>query len=270
MRVGIVGTGEMGRPLVHRMLAAGIDVVAAVRRPGVRAELSGAGASCVEHPHGTAAGSDVVVVYLHSDEQVREVVLAGGLADVLDAGSVLLVLTTGSPSTVEAIAARVAARGAGVVDAPGSGGPAQVASGTLTLFVGGDERHVARCRPVFDAFANRVLHLGGVGAGQRVKLLNNLLFGAHVELAVEAARLAEQFGIDPVDLAAAVHTASGQSYALDLVAATGSAGALVQRAGPYLHKDVQVAQGVATDLGVDLGTIAAVVSPLLERTRPDG
>jgi len=119
-----------------------------------------------------------------------------GLADAMEPGSVIVVHTTGSPRTVEAIDARVRSGRVDVVDAPGSGGPARVADGTLTPLLGGADAPVARCLPLFAAYAAQVVHFGSLGAGQHVKLLNNLLFGANLELAIEAARLSEAFGID--------------------------------------------------------------------------
>ncbi len=267
-RVGVVGTGEMGRPLIGRLLAAGHEVTAFARRPEVRTELAGEGVRCADGLPGLARDADVVIVYVYSDEQVRQVVLDGGLADAMAPGSVLVVHTTGGPGTVEAIDARLRPRGVGVVDAPGSGGPAQVAEGTLTLFVGGDPEHVERCRPLFDAYAAQVVHFGTLGSGQKVKLLNNLMFGAHIELALEAARLSESFGIDPVRLAATLRTCSGNSQALELVARMGSAEALTRAAGPFVYKDVLVARAVAEELDTPLGTIEAATTPLLERTRP--
>ncbi|MFC5745668.1 NAD(P)-dependent oxidoreductase [Actinomadura rugatobispora] len=268
MRAGIIGTGEMGRPLVGRLVAAGFEVTAFARRPDVRAELAESGVRCVGAVTELAGVADVVLVYVYSDEQVREVVLESGLADAMAEGSLLVVHTTGSPLTVEAIDARVRPRGVGVVDAPGSGGPAQVADGSLTLFAGGDTEHVERCRPLFAAYAAQVVHFGALGSGQKVKLLNNLLFGAHIELALEAARLSDSFGIDQARLAAALHTCSGASYALDLVAQLGSAQTLVQSAGRFVHKDVLMAQKVAEELDAPLGTISALTAPLLEKTRP--
>ena len=268
VRVGIVGTGEMGRPLVDRLVGAGFDVAAYARRDDRRADLDAIGVTCVDSVAALGPDRDVVVVYVYSDEQVREIAFDDGLADAMDEGATLLVLTTGSPRTVEAIAERVGDRGVGVVDAPGSGGPAQVAQGTLTLFVGGDDAPVERCRPLFDAYATTVVHFGALGSGQRVKLLNNLLFGANVELAVEAARLSSEYGIDPALLARTLHSCSGANYALDLVAAMGSADALLSAAGHFIHKDVAVARAVADELGVDLGTIAAVTTPILQRTSP--
>lgn len=266
--IGVVGTGEMGRPLVDRLVGAGFEVAAYVRRPELREELTAAGVECVDKLTDLAAGRDAVIVYVYSDEQVHDLVLEGGLADEMEPGSTLIIKTTGSPRTAEAIEARVRPRGIGVVDAPGSGGPNQVADGTLTIFVGGEEQDVERCRPVFASYTSNVVHFGPVGSGQKVKLLNNLLFGAHVQLALEAARLSSEFGIDPVQLATTLHTCSGASYSLDLIAAMGSADALVAGAGRFIYKDVLVASAVADDMGASLGTIATVTAPLLATTRP--
>jgi len=268
MQVGVVGTGAMGRPLVDRLRAAGFEVTAFARRTDTRAELTAAGVPTVDTVADLARGNEVVVVYVYDDDQVREVVFDHGLADAMAPGSVIVVHTTGSPRTVQAIDARVRARQVGVVDAPGSGGPAQVAQGTLTLFVGGDNEPVARCRPLFAAYAARVVHFGALGTGQQVKLLNNLLFGAHLEPAVEAAGLAERFGIDPVAFASTLRACSGASYAVDLVATMGSAAALVTAAGRFVHKDVLVAQAEAEELGVPLGSLGIVLPALLTRTQP--
>ncbi|RBY84336.1 NAD(P)-dependent oxidoreductase [Blastococcus sp. TF02A-26] len=259
-RVGIVGTGDMGRPVVDRLLAAGHEVAAYVRRPEARAELGAAGVEVVADLPALGRDRDVVLVYVYSDEQAREVTLDSGLLDALAPETLVVVHTTGSPATVEAIAARHPA----VVDAAASGGPAQIADGTLTVFLGGEEEHVARFRPVLEAYAGNAVHFGPLGSGQRVKLLNNLLFGAHVQLALEAARVAESFGLDVVQVARTLHTGSGASFALDLVAMVGSAEGVLQGAGPYIRKDVAVAREVAAGLGVPLGTIEEATRPLLQ------
>ncbi len=186
-------------------------------------------------------------------------------------GSVVVVKTTGSPRTVEAIA-RPGRRtpGVGVVDAPGSGGPAQVADGTLTVFVGGDDADVERCRPVFDAYASHVVHFGALGAGQTVKLLNNLLFGAHVELARRGG--AAERGARHRSRASSRRRctrAAAQSYALDLVGRDGvrrHAGR--RRPGGSCTRTWWSREAVAAELGASLGSLGAVTTPLLERTRP--
>jgi 3-hydroxyisobutyrate dehydrogenase-like beta-hydroxyacid dehydrogenase len=266
MRVGIVGTGEMGRPLVDRLVAAGLDVTAFARRGEARSELESVGINCVGTPADLARDRDIVIVYVHSDEQLRDIVLHSGLGDAMERDSILVVHTTGNPQTIETIQRHLETNGVGVVDAPGSGGPQQVAEGALTLFVGGSDEHVQRCTPLFAAYAAEVVHFGGPGAGQKVKLLNNLLFGAHVELAVQAAELSDAFGIDPVLVAKSLHTGSGASYALDLVAAMGSADALVAGAGRFVHKDVIVARAAAKEVGASIGSLEPVTDAVLERT----
>ena len=163
MRVGIIGTGAMGRPLVDRLQSAQFDVVAFARRQEVRAELVGAGVPCVDDVSLLARDRDVVIIYLYNDEQVRDMVLDSPLAEAMEPGSVVVVHTTASPGTIEAIDAALGPRGVGVVDAPGSGGPAQVGSGDLTLFVGGRPEIVDRCAPLFAAYASQVVRFGGPG-----------------------------------------------------------------------------------------------------------
>jgi len=265
-RVGLIGTGEMGRPLVDRLLGAGDHVAAFARRPDVRGELSAIGVELADGPETLAAGRDVVILYVYSDEQVRE--LGPSVVDAMDPGALLVVHTTGSPDTATSLSDRASGRGVGVVDAPGSGGPAQVAAGTLTLFVGGSDADVERARALFAGYATDVVHFGPVGSGQKVKLLNNLLFGAHVELAAEVGRLCAAMGLPEAEVTRTLHTCSGASAAIDMAAAMGSAEQLVGAAGRFIHKDVLVARALAGDLGVELGSLGPVTDQVLERTAP--
>jgi 3-hydroxyisobutyrate dehydrogenase-like beta-hydroxyacid dehydrogenase len=218
----------------------------------------------------TLADNDAVLVYVYDDDQVREVVLDSGLAESVEPGTIVIVHTTASPRTMKTLDDRLRSRGAGLVDAPGSGGPAQMASGSLTLFVGGSDEHVERGRPLFASFSNNVVHFGEVGSGQKVKLLNNLLFGAHVELALRASSLSEAFGVDSSLMAKTLQTCSGASYALNLVAAMGSPEAMVKGVGPFLRKDVLVARAAADEVGADLDMLGIVSDAILERTRNMG
>jgi 3-hydroxyisobutyrate dehydrogenase-like beta-hydroxyacid dehydrogenase len=268
--VGIVGVGEMGRPVVDRLRAAGHDVTAFVRRPERAAALAQEGVDVAASVEAMAAGRDVVILFVYTDAQVREVALGTGLVEAMDPGSILVIHTTGSPLTAEAIAGRAAARGVGLIDAPVSGGPHKIVAGTITLLVGGAADDVERCRPVLGTYADPILHLGPLGTGQRVKLINNAMFGAHVQLAVEAVRVGRSFGIEAGALATTLGHCSGASFALELVAAFGSPEALVAGAGRFVHKDVLVAGEVAQELGADLGLLRSVLDPLLDATTPGG
>lgn len=266
LRVGIIGTGEMGRPVVTRLQGAGFDVAAFARREETRAELAAAGVTVVDSPAELGRDRDAVLVYVYTDPQVREVALDDGLLDAMAPGSVLIVPTTSSPQTMEALAGAGAAKGVHIVDAPGSGGPPKIAEGILPLFVGGSDEAVERARPVLESYSHRVNHVGPLGSGQKVKLLNNLLFGSHVELAAEAARLAEAMGLDAVDVAQALDGCSGHSNAVSMLASSGSAAGMINGAGRFIHKDVLVAKELAADLGADLGSFSEVTTAVLKRT----
>jgi 3-hydroxyisobutyrate dehydrogenase-like beta-hydroxyacid dehydrogenase len=258
----------MGRPLVDRLVAAGYPVAAFARRQEARDSLTLAGVDLVPDIPALGRDRDITILYPYSDEQVRHLALDDGLIDAMADGSVLVIHTTGNPETATMLAAAASAHGVTVIDAPGSGGPAQVSAGELVLFVGGPTESVERCRPVFSCYAAQIVHFGGAGSGQKVKLINNMLFGAHTELAIEASRLARELGIDPAELASTLHRCSGSSAALDLVSMMGSADALLQGAGWTIYKDVHYALSLMSDVGVPLGAFRSVLESVLERTTP--
>jgi 3-hydroxyisobutyrate dehydrogenase-like beta-hydroxyacid dehydrogenase len=131
VKVGFIGAGRMGRPMVTRLVEAGHDVRALGRTPEKRRELEQLGASGVDDVSEAGAQADVVVLCVFTDEQVRQVCLDSTLLPTMPSGSALVVHTTASPKTIEAIAART--YDVDVVDAPVSGGPHDIAAGRLTL-----------------------------------------------------------------------------------------------------------------------------------------
>jgi 3-hydroxyisobutyrate dehydrogenase-like beta-hydroxyacid dehydrogenase len=251
--VGFVGVGQMGRPMVGRLLAAGLPLVFSARRPEVVADVTAAGGRVLGSPAEVAAAADVVIVCMFSDDQLRSVLLDDGTLSALRPGSIVVNHTTGSPSLARELAAATPA-GAAFLDCPVSGSAEDIAAGRLTLLVGGDPAVLERARPALATYAEAVVHLGDVGAGQVVKLLNNLLFTVQLGLAGRMEALAESVGVDRVALAQAVQRSSGQSYALDLLAFSPFE-ALAPAAGPFLRKDVAVVRSVAAELGVDLGVL---------------
>ncbi|GHB60407.1 hypothetical protein GCM10010306_062500 [Streptomyces umbrinus] len=206
-----------------------------------------------------ARGADAVMVCVHSDEQVQEVCLAGELLDTLPTGAVVVVHTTGSPRTAEGVADRAAGRGIEVVDAAVSGGPHDIAAGRLTLFVGGSDKAVDRMRPVLDCYGDPVLHVGPLGTGQCVKLVNNALFGAQLGLISEAVRLASSLGVTEGVLLGALTHGSAASRALSGAAARESVARLIADADEFLSKDVTMVKQVVTDLGGDLGPLGPLL-----------
>jgi len=261
-RVGFLGAGRMGAPMVSRLVQAGHDVRALGRTADKRTEVAGLGATPVADAAAAVDGAEVVAVCLFTDEQVREVLDAELLAAV-PAGAVLVVHTTGSPHTVERL--RDLAPHLEVLDAPVSGGPHDIAAGRVTLFVGGAEEAVARARPVLAAYGDPVLHVGALGAGQKVKLINNTLFAAQIGLLTEAAQLAGSLGVDETALLAALPHGSGASRVMDNVARAGSAAAFAAAAGEFITKDVAVVRQTFAELGADLGLLDGVVDAALGR-----
>jgi 3-hydroxyisobutyrate dehydrogenase-like beta-hydroxyacid dehydrogenase len=264
MNVGFVGAGRMGAPMVRRLVEAGHQVNVLGRTDEKRSAITELGAQPVTDLAAVAEAADAVVVCVFTDEQVRKVCLDDGLLAAMSRGSTLILHTTGSPNTARDLAAK--ANDVGVVDAPVSGGPHDIAAGNVTLFVGGDDSSVARVHPVLSAYADPILHAGATGAGQLVKLVNNTLFAAQIGLVAEATRLGTQFGIDEGALLDALTHGSSQSRVLDMIAAAGSAGAFITAVGEFIGKDVAVVRRTVAELGGDLGVLGSAVDAGTPRT----
>jgi 2-hydroxy-3-oxopropionate reductase len=172
----------------------------------------------------------------------------------------LVVHTTASPKTIEAIAAR--SDDVDVVDAPVSGGPHDIAAGKLTLFVGGADDAVARVRPVLGCYGDPVLHVGPSGAGQKVKLVNNALFAGQIGLLAESVRLGERLGVPESTLLSALPHGSATSRVLSLVATRESVASFIEMTGEFVGKDVAVVRGIAEQLGADLGVLDDVINAI--------
>ncbi|OCB28988.1 6-phosphogluconate dehydrogenase [Mycobacterium malmoense] len=251
--------------MVSRLVAAGHDVRVLGRTAEKRSDLERLGAEAVRDGVEAGAQADIVVLCVFSDEQVQQVCLRGGLLSAMPPGSALVVHTTASPKTIDALAAR--ADGIDVVDAAVSGGPHDIAAGRLTLFVGGADDTVQRVRPVLRCYGDPVLHVGPTGAGQKVKLVNNALFAGHIGLLAEAVRLSERLGVPESTLLSALANGSASSRVLNLVAARGSVESFIEMTGEFVEKDVSVARDNARDLGSDLGVLDDVIRAIGEVRR---
>lgn len=258
-RVGVIGAGRMGGPMAARLVADGHAVTVLGRTDEKRSAIAELGARPVAGVAETAATAEVVVVCVFTDEQVRQVCLDEGLVGAMSPGATLVVHTTGSPATVRALADAAGSR-VDVVDAPVSGGPHDIAAGALTVFAGGAEEAVERVRPVLSSYADPLLHVGPLGAGQSVKLVNNALFAAQIGLLREGVRLGGRLGVAEPDLLAALTHGSAASRVAALIAARGSVDAFVDVAGAFVGKDVDVVRAIAAASGADLGLLDDAVS----------
>ena len=252
MNIGVVGLGEMGMPMLERLRGADLPVTVIARRPEVVERARRLGAVPVE----SFADRDVVIVCVYSDDQVRDVCLGQrGLLATMPSGATLVNHTTGSPTTVAALAEEGQRRRVDVLDAALSGGPRDIVSGTLTLLLGGVTDVIERVRPVLATYSNPMIHVGGIGDGQRIKLINNAVYGANYALVADAERVAEALGVDPALALGAMTSCSGDSRVLRTVVALGSSARMYEVAGRFIEKDVATVTRVADELGVDLGLL---------------
>ncbi|MEO8159225.1 MAG: NAD(P)-dependent oxidoreductase [Betaproteobacteria bacterium] len=187
MIAGFIGLGTMGAPMARNVLARGHSLVVCDIAAEAVAALTAAGAREAKTPREVAESSDFIITMLPDSPDVERVAMGGdGLLAGLRPGSVYIDMSTIDPETTRKIGALVKAKGAAMIDSPvGKTADAAVA-GTLTLMVGGDADVIARCRPLLDCMGTDFFHCGGLGAGQTMKLLNNLLAQAIGSASTEA------------------------------------------------------------------------------------
>lgn len=260
-RVGFIGTGRMGAPMVRRLVDAGHEVRALGRTPEKAAAVHHLGASPVNDPAAVAEGADAVIVCVFTDDQVRQVCLADGLVAAMSPDAVLVIHTTGSPRTAQSIVTL----GVDVVDAPVSGGPHDIVAGRVTLFVGGEDDAVKRVHPLLSTYGDPVLHVGHTGTGQLVKLINNALFAAQIGLVAEGVRLGGLLGVSEPTLLEALTHGSAASRALGNIGRAGSTRAFIDAVGDFIGKDVAMVRATVAELGGDLGPLSEIVDTALHR-----
>lgn len=256
--VGFIGVGHMGRPMVDRLVAAGVPTEVYVRRPELRDELASAGVAVADSPTDLAARSDLVILCFFSDAQVREVMFDGGVLAAIRPGSILVSHVTGSPALSRDLQAAAAA-GVTVLDVPISGTDDHIRRGELTLMVGGEIDALDRIRPVLETYCNPILHVGGLGDGQRVKLINNLVFTVNLRTALAAAELGESMGVSAAELSRVLSECSGGSFAINLFQHVPPE-SMASGARHYLVKDVSTIRDVAEEQGIELGLLGELAN----------
>lgn len=214
-RIGFIGLGTMGASMAANLLRAGADLTVWNRTPGKAAALLEMGALEAASAAEVAARSDITVVCVSDTPDVEAVLFgAEGVAAGARSGSLVVDCSTISPDATRDFGRRLAQSGVGLVDAPVSGGSEGARLGTLTMFVGGTERDVARARPVLEVMGKTITHLGRLGSGQAAKAVNQVIIsGTYVGLA-EGIVLGIRAGLDPHRLVEALSGGSAQSWVL--------------------------------------------------------
>ncbi|MGA7988947.1 MAG: NAD(P)-dependent oxidoreductase [Candidatus Dormiibacterota bacterium] len=213
-RIGVIGIGKMGAPIATRLLDAGgndVSICSRSRNANVESLIT-RGATFRATPADVAAGADVILTALPTEDTVRDVYtqLAGAAVD----GQLYVDHSTVSIALNRWCAEHLSARSASFLDAPVSGGPAGALAGTLTVMVGGDEQVFNRALPVFEQFGSKIRLCGPVGSGQAIKLVNQLLVAVHTMASSEAAALAVQLGADLATVQDVIGTSFGSSAML--------------------------------------------------------
>jgi len=257
MKVAWIGLGQMGLPTAATIAAAGHEVRGFDVNPP---EPEKAGAiQLVGSVAEAAADCDLLCIAVFSDDQVEDVLNGPeGVIDQLKPGAVVAVFTTGAIESIQKIAA-AAPEGVSVLDTCFSRKQSEQASGKLTLLIGGDADAIKRAAPALDTFALRIFHVGASGAGRAIKLVNNVLFAANVQVAADAMKLAEGLGLDRSATAEALVQCSGASDVLNTFAMVDPT-VMLEQIHRYMIKDVVAALAAGDAAGVALGPLPAATS----------
>lgn len=215
-RIGFIGLGIMGVPMVANLLRAGyVTTVWNRSQAGIDA-CTARGAAAARSPRAVAEASDVLITIVTDSADVQSVLVEredaaiGGLA----AGSVVIDMSTISPSVTRVLAAQLADRDVAMLDAPVSGGDSGAKAGTLSIMVGGDAAVLERCRPVLESMGSTITHCGPTGAGQTVKLCNQVAIAGALLGVCEALSLADKSGVDPERMLDAISAGAAGSWQL--------------------------------------------------------
>src|SRR5713226_5522219 len=201
MQIGFIGIGVMGRPMTINLLKAGYHVTVFARHPDKPEvqEVLNAGAKLAPSPRAVAMASDIVITMLPNSPQVEEVVAGPqGILEGARKGLIIIDMSTIAPAVSRKLAQEAAARGAHMLDAPVSGGSQGAVNGTLTIMVGGEREIFEQVRPVLEAMGKKenIVHVGPVGAGEVVKIVNQILCGTIAAATAEAFTLGVKAGAD--------------------------------------------------------------------------
>jgi 3-hydroxyisobutyrate dehydrogenase len=207
MAIGYIGLGKMGGALAERLQLTHPLWVHDRDGDAIR-KLAAKGATACPDVRKLAAECDTIFFCLPTSDHVRSVIFESGLGDGLPPGTLLVDQTTGDPGATREMAGRLAGRDVALVDAPVSGGRHSAAAGTIAIMVGASQQNFDRVTPVLRDISPNVFRAGDVGAGQVIKLVNNMMSGAQRLLTLEAVALAAKNGLDP-RTAAEILTAGG-------------------------------------------------------------
>lgn len=252
MKLALLGTGLMGRPMAHRLLAAGGSLTVWNRSPDKAAGLVAAGAVLAPSAAAAVQEADQVITMLEHGGVVRSVLQDGGVLAALRPGALFIDMSSIQPAEAREHAAWLAARGVGALDAPVSGGTLGAEAGSLAIMAGGSAEDFERAQPVFAALG-RATHVGPAGTGQLAKLANQMIVGITIGAVAEALILAERGGADPARVREALRGGFADSRILEVHGQRMVARDFAKRAAMTVQlKDLRNALATAAEDGTTL------------------
>mgnify|MGYP001159967743 FL=1 len=250
MELGYVGLGAMGGALARRLMLSHKLRVLDLRPEAVVAFVEN-GAIPAQDGASLARESDIVLLCLPRSADVREAIFgAGGLAEGLSPGKVVVDQTSGNPDDTRAMAAELAEQGITLIDAPVSGGPAGADAGTIAIMVGGAQDAFAKVRPYLESISPNIVHCGDIGNGHVVKLVNNTIAACNRLGMLEAVAMGRKYGLTLETMSDVINKSSGRSGATERLLPAMIAGEESSNfAMGLMLKDVSL----ATQLGLNCG-----------------
>jgi 3-hydroxyisobutyrate dehydrogenase len=274
-RIGFIGLGMMGAPMVQCLVNAGFELYIE-DADSARADTLATQTGTQRLTRDNAASLEALITMLPNSAIVESVLLGGGAegwASRLAKGAVVIDMSSSEPERSRKLGAMLEERGLAYLDAPVSGGVKKAKEGTLAILVGGRSEVLTQCMPVLEAMGKSILHIGGAGSGHAAKALNNYVSAAGLAATVEALLVAQRFGIEPDVMTDVLNASSGRSNTSEnkvkqfMLSGTFASGFALQ----LMNKDLKIAHALAQSVGypMTLGdTVAAVWGEAAQRSTP--
>ena len=262
MKITFIGMGTMGAPMALNLLKAGHKVTVHNRTRNKEEAVAAAGARRAASPAEASEGTEIVITCVSDTPDVEEIILGLGENGVIRGAApetIVVDMSTVSPSATRRIAERLGEKGVHMLDAPVSGGSEGAQKGTLSIMVGGEEADLIKVRPVLEAMGKTITHVGPIGAGQLTKAINQIVVAGTYWGVAEGIAIGLKAGLDMQKVVQAVGGGAAGSWAM-----INRSGNMIKNSYPLgfkvrLHrKDLDIALEVARDLGVTLPVTAYV------------
>jgi 2-hydroxymethylglutarate dehydrogenase len=268
MKIGFIGIGQMGQHMSKRILDAGYELIVHDLKKESASFLLEKGAKWADTPKNIAESSELMISSLPAPKDIEQMVYGeNGLKFGWKPGDIYMDMSTNSPSTIKRIARDAATSGVAVLDAPVSGGTRGAELGTLAIMVGGESATLKKVRKVLETMGKNIFYVGGVGNGNVIKLINNMIALACGAITAEGFVLGVKAGIDPQILYDIVKVSTGSNWAMQQYPQTVFKGNFTPMYRLSLaSKDIGLALGLGKEYNVPLTLGAVVEQKLIEAT----